>query len=80
MWVIPIIIKCRGFDGKEYKRDVYKVDCSNCNNVIVEKTNFILPGGYIFLHNTFSKIENNFYNVDLTGNVILFNGDDIYKF
>ncbi len=65
-----IIIKC-GFYGKEYKSDVYEVDCSSCSNVIVEKTNFILTRGYIFLHNTFSKIKNHFYNVDLTGNVIL---------
>ena len=83
MGVIPInnnqFILCGGFDGKEYKRDVYKVDCSNCNNVIVEKTNFILPAGYIFLHNTFAKMENNFYNIELTGNVIKFNVDT-YKF
>ena len=83
MGVIPInnnqFILCGGFDGKEYKRDVYKVDCSNCNNVILEKTNFILPAGYIFLHNTFVKMKNNFYNIELTGNIIKFNVDT-YKF
>ena len=76
MGVIPIsnnhFILCGGYDGQQYKREVYKVDCSNPNNVSIDKMNILLPGSYIFLHNTFIKIGDYYYNIELSGNAISF--------
>jgi hypothetical protein len=34
--------------------------------------NISLPGSYIFLHNTFIKIGDYYYNIELSGNAINF--------
>ena len=76
MGVIPIsnnhFILCGGYDGQQYKREVYKVDCTNPNNVSIDRMNISLPGSYIFLHNTFIKIGDYYYNIELSGNAINF--------
>ena len=79
MGVIPVsnnhFLLCGGYDGQQYKREVYKVDCSNPNNVSIDKMNILLPGSYIFLHNTFIKIGEYYYNIELNGSAINFSLD-----
>ena len=81
MGVIPIsnthFILCGGFDGTQYKKEVYKVDCTDPSNVSISKMNVVLPGSFIFLHNTFTFMNNFFYNVELSGNAVEF---DMNKF
>ena len=63
--VIPltknIILICGGFDGNEYKGDVYKVDCTNHEQPTVEKTHEIGDKA-IFTHNMFCKIRKGYFN------------------
>ena len=66
--VIPIskniFLICGGYDGIEYKADVYKVDCTNYEKPIV-LLNQNLNFRTIFTHNMFSKIQNSYFNLDI---------------
>ena len=43
---------CGGYDGREYKNTVYKVNCNNYLNPIVEQT-LEINNPTIFTHNMF---------------------------
>ena len=68
--VIPLckeeFLLCGGYDGKEYRKEVYKVNCERSNNPVIDKS-LELPNEVIFLHNYFCKIGNNYYNADVGG-------------
>ena len=68
--VVPIsksiFLICGGFDGKEYKNNVYKVDCSNYQNPLVEET-LNINNPTIFTHNMFCKIRKSYFNFDFQG-------------
>jgi len=61
-----IFLICGGFDGKEYKNNVYKVDCNNYLSPLVEETTSI-NNTTIFTHNMFCKIRKSFFNFDFQG-------------
>ena len=73
--VVPItkniFLICGGFDGKEYKNTVYKIDCSDIQNPLVEESNF-LTTRTIFTHNMFCKINKGYYNYDFEGQIYVF--------
>ena len=73
--VIPLskeeFLLCGGFDGKEYKKDVYKVNSARSNSPVIDKT-LEIPNEVIFMHNYFCKIGNSYYNADI--------GDCFYEF
>ena len=66
--VIPIskniFLICGGYDGIEYKKDVYKIDCTNHEKPMV-LLNQNLNFETIFTHNMFSKIQNSYFNLDI---------------
>jgi hypothetical protein len=80
MGVLPIgsnnFFLCGGFDGQHYKKEMYRVNCSDKNNLIIEKSNLVLPYCYIFLHNNFLKIGNYSVNLELSSKAVIF---DYYK-
>ena len=65
--VIPIsniiFIVCGGFDGKKYKSNAYKIDCTNHEHPSVEETQ-CLRNETIFTHNMFCKIRKSYFNFD----------------
>ena len=65
--VIPIsksiFLICGGYDGIEYKKNVYKIDCTNHEKPTVILTQE-LENPTIFTHNMFSKIKNSYFNLD----------------
>jgi hypothetical protein len=61
-----IFLICGGFDGKEYKNNVYKVDCTNYQSPLVEETTPI-NNPTIFTHNMFCRIRKSFFNFDIKG-------------
>ena len=65
--VIPIsrniFLICGGYDGKQYKSNVYKIDCSNHEHPEVEETQN-LGNETIFTHNMFCKIRKSYFNYD----------------
>jgi len=61
-----IFLICGGFDGKEYKNNVYKVDCTNYQSPLVEETTPI-NNPTIFTHNMFCRIRKSFFNFDIQG-------------
>jgi hypothetical protein len=68
--VVPInkniFLICGGYDGREYKKDVYKVDCSNYTCPLVEQTQE-LNNATIFTNNMFCKIRKSYFNFDFQG-------------
>jgi len=68
--VVPIsktlFLICGGYDGREYKNNVYKVDCNNPNSPLVEETEG-LQNTTIFTHNLFCKIRKSYFNFDFQG-------------
>ena len=68
--VVPIsksmFLICGGYDGKEYIRNVYKVDCKNLEHPIVEETQS-LGEPTIFMHNLFCKIRKSYFNFGMNG-------------
>ena len=61
-----IFLICGGYDGKEYKSNVYKVDCTNHENPTIEETSS-LGNNSIFTHNMFCKIRQSYFNFDMQG-------------
>ena len=65
--VVPIskniFLICGGYDGKEYKSNVYKIDCTNHEHPTVEETQSI-GNNSIFTHNMFCKIRKSYFNFD----------------
>ena len=65
--VVPIskniFLICGGYDGKEYKSNVYKIDCTNHEHPTVEETQSI-GNNSIFTHNMFCKIKKSYFNFD----------------
>ena len=80
--VIPLskslFLLCGGYDGKEYKDNVYKVDCNNPNSPLVEKIK-VLQNYTIFTHNMFYKIGKNYFNFDFLGQMYEFDHEN-WKF
>ena len=68
--VVPIsksiFLICGGYDGREYKNIVYKVNCNNYLNPIVEQT-LEINNPTIFTHNMFCKIRKSYFNFDYQG-------------
>ena len=68
--VVPIsktlFLICGGYDGREYKNNCYKVDCTNYNSPLVEETEG-LQNTTIFTHNMFCKIRKSYFNFDFQG-------------
>jgi len=67
------MLLCGGYDGSQYKNDVYKVDTKENGIAKVERIESTLPGNYIFIHNAFMRSENLSYNYDLQLNLISYN-------
>ena len=67
--VIPIsndiFLICGGNDGKDYKDNVYKIDCFDFKKPIVEGIQS-LPNKTIFTHYMFYEIQKSFFNIDIT--------------
>ena len=65
--VVPIsyhtFLICGGYDGKEYKNTVYKIDSTNHEHPSVEETQTI-GNNSIFTHNMFCKIRKSYFNFD----------------
>ena len=61
-----IFLICGGYDGREYKKDVYKVDCNNYSCPLVERTTE-LNNATIFTNNMFCKIRKSYFNFDYQG-------------
>jgi hypothetical protein len=80
MGVLPIgtnnFFLCGGFDGQHYKKEMYRVNCNDKDNLVIEKSNLTLPYCYIFLHNNFLKIGNYSVNLELSSKAVIF---DYYK-
>ena len=55
-----------GYDRREYKNTVYKVNCNNYLNPIVEQT-LEINNPTIFTHNMFCKIRKSYFNFDYQG-------------
>ena len=78
--VLPIsnntFLICGGYDGKEYRTNVYKVDCCNQEHPTIEEISSL---GYnvIFPHNMFCKIRNTYYNFDSFGRMFVFNYENL---
>lgn len=66
------LLLCGGFDGSSYKKEVYKVDMTEVDSPKIDRINLNLPSNYIFIHNTFLKIGDNFYNTEIGMNSIEF--------
>lgn len=68
------MLLCGGYDGSQYKNDVYKVLTKEEGGIAkIEKIESTLPGNYIFIHNAFMRSENLSFNYDLQLNLISFN-------
>ena len=76
--VVPIsktiFLICGGYDGREYKKNVYKVDCNNYLYPLVEETT-PLNDTTIFTHNLFCKIKKSYFNFDFQGQMYGFDYD-----
>ena len=70
-----IFLICGGYDGKNYKKNAYKVDCKNYQNPLVEQIQEI-NNPTIFTHNMFCKIKNNYFNFDYGGQIFCFDYDN----
>jgi hypothetical protein len=66
-----IFLICGGYDGKEYKSNVYKVDCNNHEHPTIEETSS-LGKNSIFIHNMFCKIKKSYFNFDMQGQMFGF--------
>ena len=68
------IILCGGFDGKMYRKESYQLEVQDNmpNKPVLQKSDVMLPGNYIFLHNNFVLSGNNWYNLELSGNAVLY--------
>ena len=68
--IVPItktvFLICGGFDGREYKNNVYKVDCNNIQYPLVEESQS-LNNPTIFTHSMFCKIRKSYFNFDFNG-------------
>ena len=77
--VVPIsktiFLICGGYDGREYKKNVYKVDCNNYLYPLVEETT-PLNDTTIFTHNLFCKIKKSYFNFDFQGQMYGFDYDN----
>ena len=77
--VVPIaksiFLICGGYDGKEYKNTVYKVNCNNYQNPLVEPGPEI-GNPTIFTHNMFCKIRRSYFNFDYQGQMYGFDYDN----
>jgi len=69
------ILLCGGYDGSQYKNNVYRVETKDNGSTIskVDKFESTLPGNYIFFHSAFLRSENICYNYDLQLNLVAFN-------
>lgn len=67
-----IVLLCGGFDGLQYREDVYKVNFSDKDRLVVDRMNINLPEHYIFLHNNFIRIDDCAYNIELNNSVLSF--------
>jgi hypothetical protein len=67
------LLLCGGFDGTTYRSDIYKLDLKDIEIVNYEKTNMVLPGNLIFIHNNFVRIGDTAFNYDLQNNLFAFN-------
>jgi hypothetical protein len=66
------LLLCGGYDGAQYKTDVYKMEVDNQAVKKYEKvTN--LPSNLIFIHNGFMRIDDFGYNYDLNMNIVIYN-------
>ena len=61
-----IFLICGGYDGKEYKNNVYKIDCNDHEHQTIEETS-TLGNNSIFTHNMFCKIRQSYFNFDMQG-------------
>ena len=73
--VIPIykncFLICGGYDGEDYKNNVYKINCINHEYPLIEET-VPLDNKNIFIHNLFCKNKNFYYNYSFYGEIISF--------
>ena len=77
--VVPIsksiFLICGGFDGKEYKNNVYTVDCTNYQCPLIEEK-IININSTIFTHNNFCQINKCFFNFDFLGQIYKFDHEN----
>ena len=77
--VVPIsksiFLICGGFDGKEYKNNVYTVDCTNYQCPLIEEK-IININSTIFTHNNFCQINKSFFNFDFLGQIYKFDHEN----
>ena len=78
--IIPIskniFLICGGYEGKEYKNSVYKIDGSNHEKPTIEEIE-CLPNKTIFNHTNFCKIQNSYFNIDINSQIYEFDYDRI---
>jgi hypothetical protein len=67
------VLLCGGYDGSQYKNEVYKVTSDQYAITKCEKIESALPGNYIFIHNSFMRNQDLIYNYDLQLNLIHYN-------
>ena len=73
--VVPIstniFIICGGYDGKEYKSNAYKIDCTIHDHPTIEETQS-LGNNTIFTHNLFCKINKSYFNFNFQAQMYYF--------
>ena len=67
------LLLCGGFDGSTYKSEVYRVDLKDTEIINYDRTNMVLPGNLIFIHNNFVRMGDVAFNYDLQNNLFAFN-------
>ena len=66
--VIPVseneFLICGGYDGKNWKNNTYRINCSDYKNPIIEEISVL--NNAIFIHNLFCKIGDAYFNFDFS--------------